>query len=125
MIPNTAGYVATGIYVVSFTQNVSVINNVIRRVAHSGIRLENSTRNYVSGNKLISTGTGGILAFEVTDTTDSQIFNNVVTVDPKSPLGNEVIREAGASARNSYKGNSSSEGLLAPSTAGGRPQNPK
>ena len=125
MIPNTAGYVATGIYVVSFTQNVSVINNVIRRVAHSGIRLESSTRNYVSGNKLISTGTGGILAFEVTDTTDSQIVNNVVTVDPKSPLGNEVIREAGASARNSYKGNSSSEGLLAPSTAGGRPQNPK
>ncbi len=121
LIPNRAGFVATGIFVVSFTQDVSVINNIIRRVAHSGIRLENSTRNFVSGNKLISTGTGGILAFEVTDTTDSQIINNVVTVDPGSPLGNEVIRETGASARNSYKGNSSSEGLLAPSNAGGRP----
>jgi parallel beta-helix repeat protein len=121
LIPNSAGFVATGIFIVSFTQDVSVINNIIRRVAHSGIRLESSTRNYVSGNKLISTGTGGILAFEVTDTTDSQILNNVVVVDPNSPLGNEVIREAGTSARNSYKGNSSSKGLLGPSNAGGRP----
>ncbi len=115
LIPNSAGFIAIGIYITAFTQEVKVVNNTVSRVAHSGIRLEDSTRNYVSGNKLISTGTSGILAFEVTNTTDSQIFNNVVVVDPNSPLGNEVIQEAGTSARNSYKGNSSSKGSLAPS----------
>lgn len=118
LIPNSAGFVAVGIYITAFTQDVKVINNTVRRVAHSGIRLENTTRNYISGNKLISTGTGGILAFEVTNTTDSQIFDNVVVVDPNSPLGTEVIQEAGTSARNSYKGNSSSKGSLAPSVVG-------
>ncbi len=125
LIHNSAGFVATGIYITAFTEDVRVINNTVRRVAHSGIRLEDTTRNYVSGNKLRSTGTGGILAFEVLNTTDSQIFDNVVVVDPNSPLGNEVIREvireAGTSARNSYERNSSSKGLLAPSTIGGRP----
>ncbi|CAN5720193.1 hypothetical protein BH20ACI3_BH20ACI3_05800 [soil metagenome] len=114
LIPNSAGNVANGIYITAFTQDVKVINNTVSRVAHSGIRLENTTRNYISGNKLISTGTGGILSFEITNTTDSQIFNNVVIVDPNSPLGNEVIQEAGTSARNSYKGNTGSKGSLAP-----------
>lgn len=121
LISNSSGSVAAGIYITAFTQDVKVMNNTVRRVAHSGIRLENTTRNYVSGNKLISTGTGGILSFEVTNTTDSQIFNNVVVVDPNSPIGTEIIQEFGTSARNSYKGNSSSKGLLAPHTVGGRP----
>lgn len=114
LIPNSAGNVATGIYVGGLTQDVTIINNTVRRVAHSGIRLENSTRNSVSGNKLISTGTGGIFAFEIINTTDSQIFDNVVIVDPKSPLGNEVITETGTSARNSFRGNSTSKGLSRP-----------
>ncbi len=114
LVPNFAGFVAAGIYITAYTQDVRVMNNTVRRAAHSGIRLENSTRNYVSGNKLISTGTGGILAFEVNNTTDSQIFDNVVLLDPNS-LGTEVIQEAGTSARNSYKGNSNSKGPLAPS----------
>ena len=114
LVPNFAGFVAAGIYITAYTQDVRVMNNTVRRAAHSGIRLENSTRNYVSGNKLISTGTGGILAFEVTNTTDSQIFDNVVLLDPNT-LGTEVIQEAGTSARNSYKGNSNSKGSLAPS----------
>ena len=114
LIPNFAGFVATGIYITAFTQDVKVINNIVRRVAHSGIRLENSTRNYVSGNKLTSTGTGGIYSFEVTNTTDSQILNNVVVVDPNSPVGTEIIVEAGTSARNSYRGNSNSKGSLRP-----------
>jgi parallel beta-helix repeat protein len=121
LIPNSSGSVAAGIYITAFTQDVKVINNTVRRVAHSGIRLENTTRNYVSGNKLISTGTGGIPSFEVSNTTDSQIFNNVLVVDPNSPLGTEVIQEAGTSARNSYKGNSSGKGSLAPNIVGGRP----
>jgi len=100
---------------------VKVINNTVSRVAHSGIRLENTTRNYVSGNKLISTGTSGISPFEITNTTDSQIFNNVILVNPNSPLGTEVIQEAGTSARNSYKGNSGSKGSLAPNIVSGRP----
>jgi parallel beta-helix repeat protein len=115
---NGSGFIATGIYITAFTQDVKVINNTVSRVAHSGIRLENTTRNYVSGNKLISTGTGGILSFEVTNTTDSQILNNVVVVDPNSPAGTEVIQEAGTSARNSYQGNSSSKGSLAPNLVG-------
>jgi len=121
MIPDNAGHVATGIYITAYTQDVKVVNNTVRRVAHSGIRLENTTRNYVSGNKLISTGTGGILAFEITNTTDSQIVDNVVIIDPNSPAGSEVIQEAGTSARNSYRGNSGSKGLLAPNTVSGRP----
>lgn len=121
LIPNTSGFVATGIYVTAFTQDVKVINNTVSRVAHSGIRLENSTRNYVSGNKLISTGTGGILSFEILNTTDSQIFDNVIVVSPNSLNGTEVIQEAGTSARNSYKGNSGSKGSLAPSIVSKRP----
>jgi parallel beta-helix repeat protein len=114
LIPNIAGFVATGIYITAFTENVRVINNTVSRVAHSGIRLEDSSRNYVSGNKLTSTGTGGIYSFEVINTTDSQILNNVIVIHPNSPSGTEVIRETGTSARNSYRGNVSSKGPLAP-----------
>lgn len=121
LIPNSSGSIATGIYVTAFTQDVKVLNNVVTRVAHAGIRLENSTRNYVSGNRLISTGTGGMNAFEVNNTTDSQILNNVVLVSPNSPLGTEVIQELGTSARNSYRGNSNSKGSLTPSIVSGRP----
>ena len=99
LVPNVSGYIAVGIYITSRTTDVTVINNIIRRVAHSGIRLEGTTRNYVANNTLISTGTGGILAFEVIDTTDSQILNNVVSVDPKSPLGNSVIVQTSNAAR--------------------------
>ena len=121
LIPNSVGLVATGIYITAFTRDVKVINNTVSRVAHSGIRLENTTRNYVSGNKLISTGTSGISSFEIINTTDSQIFNNVVLVNPNSPLGTEIIQEAGTSTRNSYKGNSGSKGSLAPNIVSGRP----
>ncbi|MGB8508635.1 MAG: right-handed parallel beta-helix repeat-containing protein [Pyrinomonadaceae bacterium] len=121
LLPPLAGYISVGIYVTAFTENVKIINNTVRRVAHSGIRLENTTRNYVSGNKLISTGTGGIISFEVTNTTDSQIFDNVVAIDPNSPLGTEIIQEAGTAARNSYRGNSSSRGALAPNIVGRKP----
>ena len=121
LVPNSAGNVATGIYVAGFTEDVDVIDNVVSRVAHSGIRLENTTRNRVSGNRVVSAGTGGILAFEVTDTTDSEIFDNVVIVDPNSPLGNEVIQEAGKSARNNYARNSGSKGVLSHTTTRIRP----
>jgi parallel beta-helix repeat protein len=121
LVPDISGNVATGIYIAGFTENVDVINNTVSRVAHSGIRLENTTRNRVSGNKLISTGTGGILSFEVTDTTDSEIVDNVITVDPNSPLGTEVIQEAGKSARNSYLRNSGRNGSLLPTKVGTRP----
>lgn len=114
LAPDSSGAIATGIYITAFTQDVKVINNTVRRVAHSGIRLENTTRNYVSGNKLISTGTGGIISFEITNTTDSQILDNIVTVDPNSPNGTEIIQEAGTSARNSYRGNSNGRTPLAP-----------
>lgn len=121
LVPNTSGFVSVGIYITAFTENVRVINNTVKRVGASGIRLENTSRNYVSGNKLISTGTGGIISFEITNTTDSQIFDNVVAIDPNSPLGTEIIQEAGTAARNSYRGNSSSKGALVANTISGRP----
>jgi parallel beta-helix repeat protein len=97
------------------TQDVTVTNNTVRRVAHCGIRLENSTRVYVANNTLISTGTGGILSFEIMNTTDSKIIDNVVAVDPNSPLGTSVIHETGTSRNNQYKGNNDGRKALAPS----------
>ena len=117
--PTINGRIATGIYIAGKTRDVSVINNTIRRVAHSGIRLQDSTRNHVAGNKLISTGTGGILAFEVIDTTDSNILDNVVAIDPNSPAGNSVIKETGASRNNTYRGNTDGRTALDPVIAGG------
>jgi parallel beta-helix repeat protein len=114
LVPNTSGSIASGIYITAYTQNVTVIENAIRRVAHCGIRLENSTRNYVAGNTLISTGTGGIPSFEILNTTDSKIFDNVVTIDPNSPLGTIVIQERGTSRNNQYKGNTNGRTALAP-----------
>ncbi len=114
LVPNTAGNVAIGIYVSGGTQDVTVVNNTIRRVAHSGIRLENSTRNYVANNTLVSTGTGGILAFEIINTADSRILDNAVTVDPNSPLGNSIIQETGSSRNNVYRGNTNGRGPLNP-----------
>ena len=114
LVPNVSGNVATGIYVSGKTQDVTVINNTIRRVGHSGIRLENSTRNYVANNTLTSTGTGGILAFEVINTTDSKILDNVIAVDPNSPLGNSGIQESGTSRNNLYRGNTNGRTALAP-----------
>jgi len=105
LAPNLAGNIAVGIYITSGTQDVTVTDNIVRRVAHSGIRLESSTRNYVANNRLVSTGTGGIYAFEVLNTTDSKILNNIVSVDPNSPLGSSVILERGNSRGNTYTGN--------------------
>ncbi|HEY3038437.1 MAG TPA: right-handed parallel beta-helix repeat-containing protein [Pyrinomonadaceae bacterium] len=113
LVPNSAGNVATGIYLIN-AQDVTVANNMVRRVAHSGIRLENSTRIYVANNKLISTGTGGILSFEIINTTDSKIFDNVVAVDPNSPMGTSVISQTGTSRNNQYKGNTNGRTPLAP-----------
>jgi parallel beta-helix repeat protein len=113
LVPNSAGNVATGIYLIN-AQDVTVANNMVRRVAHSGIRLENSTRIYVANNKVISTGTGGILSFEIINTTDSKIFDNVVAVDPNSPMGTSVISQTGTSRNNQYKGNTNGRTPLAP-----------
>jgi parallel beta-helix repeat protein len=115
MVPNISGNIAVGIYMTSRTEDVTVVNNTVRRVAHSGIRLESTTRNYVANNTLVSTGTGGILAFEVIDTTDSKIVDNVVSVDPRSPLGNSVIQETGKSRNNIYSGNTDGKFRINPS----------
>ena len=93
---------------------VSVTNNTVRRVLHSGIRLENSTRNNVTGNQLTSTGTGGIPSFDVINTTDSQILNNVVSVAVSSPIGSSIIQESGTSRNNVYKGNTNGNTTLNP-----------
>jgi parallel beta-helix repeat protein len=121
LVPNISGNIATGIYVTANTQDVSIINNTVTRVAHCGIRLDGTTRNIVSGNKLISTGTGGLEAFEVIDTTDSQILNNVITIDPASPLGRGEIVETGNSRNNIYRGNSNGRTALTPDIRSRRP----
>jgi len=106
LIPNFSGMIATGIYIAGGSHDVTVINNTVRRVAHAGIRLENVTRVYVAENTLVSTGTGGMQAFEVINTRDSKILNNVISVDPNSPMGTTAIQESGTSQNNSYSGNS-------------------
>lgn len=113
--PNAGGNIHTGIYVAGHTQDVRVVDNTITRVAHSGIRLQVSTRNYVARNRLVSTGTGGIPSFDVQDTTDSEIVDNVVSIDPNSPIGTSVIQETGTTTRNNrYRGNTDGRGPLAP-----------
>jgi parallel beta-helix repeat protein len=114
LVANVSGNVATGIFVAAQAQDVTIIDNTVQRVAHSGIRLQNSTRNYVANNKLISTGTGGINAFEIIDTTDSKILNNVVAVDPKSPMGTSNIVVSGNSRNNVIKGNTNGRTALDP-----------
>jgi parallel beta-helix repeat protein len=121
LVPSEGGNIATGIYVAGLTQDVTIVNNIIRRVAHAGIRLHGTTRTYVANNTLVSTGTGGIQAFEVMDTTDSKIFDNVVSVDPASPAGTTNIVESGSSRNNSYRGNTNGHGPIAPSYANRKP----
>lgn len=114
LVSGISGNIAAGIYIAAGAENVTISENIIQRVAHGGIRLENSRRITVTSNKLISTGTGGILAFEVSDTSDSQILNNIVAVDPNSPLGNSVILESGNSRGNVYRGNTDGQRPITP-----------
>lgn len=115
LVPNETGNISTGIYVAGHTQNVRVLNNTVRRVSHSGIRFELTTRNYVANNTVVSTGSGGIPSFEVNNTTDSEFVNNVVSVDPNSQAASAVIQETGTtSERNVYRGNTDGKGPLAP-----------
>ena len=118
MRPNVSGLIAVGIYISGYTQDVEVANNILRRISHSGIRLEHTTRNYVHDNTLISTGSGGTLAFEVNNTTDSRIFNNVVTIDGNSPAATSIIAETGTSFNNVYKGNTGGKDVVTPVTSG-------
>ena len=120
LTPNETGNVASGIYVAAGTRDVEIADNIVRRVSHSGIRLENSTRNYVHGNTLVSTGSGGNISFHIANTTDSQIVNNVVSIDPNSPAATGVIQETGTSARNSYRGNTNGKSPLTPILMGRR-----
>jgi Right handed beta helix region len=95
--------IATGIYVTG--QNTTVTDNYVTRVGHSGLRLEGATGNQVERNELVSTGTGGIHAFEITNSSGNTIRSNTVRVDPQWPLGNGIMVELGKSDRNIYKGN--------------------
>lgn len=105
-----SGNMASGIYLVRAT-NTLVSENEIVRVGHSGIRLDGCSKVVIEKNTLVSTGTGGIMSFEVASTVDSRIAFNSVTVDSRSPAGRGVIIETGASDRNVYEGNTVSEGV--------------
>ena len=119
LTPGETGYVATGIYVAGHTQDVEVSHNMVRRVSHSGIRFELTTRNNVFGNTVISTGSGGTLSFQLNDTTDSRIVDNIVVVDPNSPAATGVIQETGTtSANNFFSGNTDGRAPLLPITLG-------
>jgi parallel beta-helix repeat protein len=123
LIPNVSGNIATGIYIASNTQDVTVVDNIVRRVGHAGIRLQNTTRNHVARNTLISTGSGGINAFEVMDTTDSQIIDNVVSIDPNSLAATSNIVESGNSRNNTYRGNTNGRTPLEPGILSRRSSN--
>jgi hypothetical protein len=142
--PGIGGNIGIGIFVLHYAQDLTIVDNTVQRVSYSGIQLQNTTRNYV--NKLISTGAGGLIsrgslawdaglsilglkqairtiidanvAFDIIDTTDSKIFDNVVLVDPNSPAATSVIRETGASRNNLYKGNTDGHTILTPTVYG-------
>ena len=142
LTPDESGNIGNAILIINHTQDVTVIDNTIQRVSYSGIRLQATTRNYVARNKLISTGAGGLLSrglrasqsdlsilglkramrtmidenssFEIIDTTESKVFDNVITIDPKSPKANSVIKESGTSQNNLYKGNTDGQNPLLP-----------
>jgi parallel beta-helix repeat protein len=125
--PPTSTRMASGIWI-SGVHDVTISDNHIARAAHSGIRLEGSVRVTVERNTLAGTGTGGILSFEVMNTTDCRFAFNRVTTDPKFPYwGMDVIKETGTSDRNVYEGNTAtvyvsgkSSRVIAPGTSGSR-----
>jgi parallel beta-helix repeat protein len=102
--PPTSVRMTSGIWM-SGVSGVLVTNNYIARAAHSGIRMEGCSNVTIERNTLVGTGTGGILSFEVMNTTDSRIAFNVVQGDPNFPWGMDVIKETGSSDRNIYEGN--------------------
>lgn len=146
--PDVGGNIGNGIFVVYYTEDVTVIDNTIQRVLYSGIRLQNTTRNYVARNKLVSTGAGDLLSrglsawraglsvmglkqairtmigdnvsFEIIDTTESKIFDNVVAIDPNSPAATSLIQETGTSRNNLYRGNTDGRKIPAPTVYGQR-----
>jgi len=99
---------ASGIYLAA-VNDVTVSDNEVTRAAHSGIRIESSTRITVERNKLLGTGTGGILSFEVKNTTDSKFRFNRVERD--GLYGRGLLTESGNSDRNIYEGNIVSEAV--------------
>ena len=99
---------ASGIYLAA-VNDVTVSENEITRVAHSGIRVESSTRVTIERNTLLGTGTGGILSFEVKNTTDSKFRFNRVQRD--GLYGRGLLTESGNSDRNIYEGNVVSEAV--------------
>jgi parallel beta-helix repeat protein len=101
----TSVRMASGIWV-SAVNDVTISDNYVARAAHSGIRFEGSTRVTVERNIVAGTGTGGILSFEILNTTDSRFAFNRVTTDPNFPSwGMNVIKETGTSNRNIFQGN--------------------
>jgi hypothetical protein len=102
--------IASGIYLAN-VNDVIVSDCYVQRVSHSGFRVENGRNVTVERVKLVSTGTGGILSFEIHNTTDSRFAFNSVTVDPGSPLGRGVISETNGSNRNVFEGNTVSENI--------------
>jgi parallel beta-helix repeat protein len=107
-----ASRITSGIFLM-YVNDVTLSDNEIFRAAHSGIRIENSVRVTAERNTLVATGTGGILSFEVKDTTDSQF--NFNSVQPQmlalGPYGGGWIAETGKSDRNTYRGNKASRGV--------------
>lgn len=99
---------ASGIYIYG-VNDVTVSDNEITRASHSGIRVESSTRVTIERNTLLGTGTGGILSFEVKNTTDSKFNFNRVQRD--GLYGRGLLTESGTSDRNIYQGNVVSEAV--------------
>jgi len=82
-------------------RDVLVTSNTVRRTGQCGVFLAASLRIQVSNNVLEDVGGGGVEAFRVTDTVDSRVFHNVVTVSGSGSTSRTIL-ESGTSDRNTY-----------------------
>jgi hypothetical protein len=88
--PNLTNIMSNGIYVFGNTmRDVTIRDNIIRRTAQSGIRIE-GTRIVVSNNQLIDVGGGGTPGF-VVSATNSEIVGNTLTGTGSGPVDGRML----------------------------------
>jgi len=99
LVPNISAILQPAFMLPQNTQDVTVANNTIQRVAHSGIRPREQHSKLRDWEQAYLDWDWSIISFGGSNTTDSKIFDNIVAIDPNSPLGTSTIQEKGASRK--------------------------